>query len=131
MCPDPSFCLEPEPAYDDKSPIRDAAVLRRQPAAEGMLVAPIFPYEARFGFELFEITLLPGYERLPEPHEAGVVKHVSVIEGSVEVLVAGDWIKLEKSQSIRFRGDEAHGYRNSRKVNTAARYYSLRVTIIT
>ena len=112
-----SAFLEPVPTYEDSALIRDAAELRRQPAAEGMLVAPIFPYEAHFGFELFEITLLPGYERLSEPHETGVVEHVSVIDGSVELLVAGEWIKLKKNQSIRFRGDEAHGYKNSGKVN--------------
>ena len=32
---------------------------------------PLFPYEARFGFELFELTLLPGYQRESEPHEPG------------------------------------------------------------
>ena len=112
-----SSFLEPVPDYEDSAVIRDSTELRRQPAAEGILVAPIFPYEARFGFELFEITLLPGYERLSEPHETGVVEHVSVIEGSVEILIAGKWIKLDKNQSIRFRGDESHGYRNIGKEN--------------
>ena len=110
-----SSFLQPVEAFEDKVEIRDAAQLRRQPASEGMLVAPIFPFESRFGFELFEITLLPGYQRLSEPHEVGVVEHVSIIEGEMEVLVSNKWIKLSTGQSIRFRGDAAHGYRNQQK----------------
>ena len=77
-----------------------------------MQVAPLFPYEARFGFELFELTLLPGYQRESEPHEPGVTEHVIVISGVMEVLVDGAWCSLDQGEAVRFAADRPHGYRN-------------------
>lgn len=108
-----STFLEPAPATSDCAPVfRHADALRRQPANEGMLVAPLFPYEPRFGFEVFELTLLPGYERRSEPHEAGVTEHVLVVRGAMEVLLAGRWVALGESDAVRFAADCPHGYRN-------------------
>ena len=73
---------------------RSVEALRKQPAPDGMLVAVLFPYAPPFGFELFELTLLPGYERLSEAHEPGVTEHVIVLRGPMEVLVEGEWIEL-------------------------------------
>ena len=91
---------------------RDAAELRVQPADEGMIRAILFPYEDRFGFELYELTLAPGFESISEPHEPGVVEHVSVIEGEMELLIEGEWQRLSAGQSVRFPADRRHGYRN-------------------
>ena len=52
---------------------------------------PRFSPMRPFGFELFELTLLPGYQRESEPHEPGVTEHVIVISGVMEVLVDGAW----------------------------------------
>lgn len=81
-------------------------------ANDGSPIAPIFPYEEQFGFEMFELTLLPGYERLSEPHIEGVTEHVIVISGEMEILVDGEWLKLTQGASVRFAGDTPHGYRN-------------------
>ena len=86
--------------------------LRKQPAPDGMLVALLFPYAPQFGFELFELTLLPGYERLSEAHEPGVTEHVIVLRGSMEILVEGEWIDLGEGEAVRFAADRPHGYRN-------------------
>lgn len=91
---------------------RSSGDIRSQPASEGMLVAPLFPYEPRFGFEVFELTLLPGYERLSDAHEAGVTEHVIVVRGTMEVLAEGKWIELTEGNAVRFPADRAHGYRN-------------------
>ncbi len=108
-----SSFLEPVPlSSGDGFIYRDANALRHQPAPEGMLVAPLFPYEPRFGFELFELTLLPGYERRSDAHEPGVVEHVMVVSGNMEVLVDGEWMALAAGHAVRFAADRAHGYRN-------------------
>jgi transcriptional regulator with XRE-family HTH domain len=106
-----STFIEPLPPAADPV-LRVADALRQQPGGEGMLVAPVFPYEPRFGFELFELTLLPGYERLSEAHAAGVTEHVLVIEGTLEVGLDGVWQPLARGAALRFAADRPHGYRN-------------------
>jgi transcriptional regulator with XRE-family HTH domain len=86
--------------------------LRHKPTKDGMIIAPLFPYHSRYGFELFELTLLPGYERISEPHDTGVSEHVVVISGEVDLLINGVWQKLLEGSAIRFPADVEHGYRN-------------------
>ena len=107
-----SSFIEPTPDAQDETLYRVADDIRQQPAGEGMQVAPLFPYEGRFGFELFELTLLPGYQRESEPHEHGVTEHVIVISGTMEVLVDGEWCSLDQGEAVRFAADRPHGYRN-------------------
>lgn len=107
-----STFLNPPTVDMDDSVIRSVASLRQQPASDDMLVAPLFPYEQRFGFEMLELTLLPGYERLSEPHERGVTEHVLVLSGNMELLVNDQWVKLTPGSGVRFAADKPHGYRN-------------------
>ena len=108
-----SSFLEPlPPSQGEEAVFRNADVLRYQPGPDGMLVAPLFPHDPRFGFELFELTLLPGYERYSEAHAAGVTEHVIVVRGHMAVLVDGVWRGLAEGQAVRFAADRAHGYRN-------------------
>lgn len=101
-----------EPATGQAGKVRSASQLRQQPTQDQMLVAPLFPFDPQFGFELFELTLLPGYQRESEPHEPGVTEHVMVIEGSLEVLLEERWRPLQQGEAIRFAADRPHGYRN-------------------
>ena len=63
-------------------------------------------------FELFVIELLPGCEHLSPPHKHGVIEHVVVIEGSMDILVDGNWRSLSNGEGIRFNANQPHGYRN-------------------
>ncbi len=85
---------------------------RLRPAVDAMLVAPLFAYDPALGFELFEVTLLPGYTRRSEPHAAGVVEHVVVVSGAMELCLDDDWTALACGDAVRFAADRAHGYRN-------------------
>jgi len=107
-----STFLAPELSPQHTSAIRNADQLRQQPASDDMLIAILFPYDAKFGFEMYELTLLANYQRISEPHEAGVSEHLIVISGAMEVLVEGSWQTLGQGQALRFAGDEEHGYRN-------------------
>ena len=107
-----STFLEPAPTADKGTVFRSAEEIRTQPATDEMLVAPLFPYESRFGFELLELILMPGYERLSEPHKEGVTEHVTVIEGEMELLVNGEWVLLQENTAMRFDASQPHGYRN-------------------
>lgn len=91
---------------------RQAAALRHQPGTDGMLVAPLFPYEPRYGYELFELTLSPGYVRESEAHAPGVTETVIVLAGIMEVLTDGAWTPLSVGDAVRFSADRPHGYAN-------------------
>ncbi|NMF90187.1 helix-turn-helix domain-containing protein [Aromatoleum petrolei] len=106
-----SAFIEP-PVRHEEAAFRCAAALRDRPASDPMWVAPLFPYDAHLGFELLELTLAPGYERHSEPHLAGVVEHVIVIHGTLEVLIDGCWHPLKEGDAVRFAADRPHGYRN-------------------
>jgi transcriptional regulator with XRE-family HTH domain len=93
--------------------VRDPRRVRARPASDAMLVAPLFAFDPALAFEVFELTLLPGYERVSEPHVAGVVEHVVVQRGSLEVLSEGRWVRLEAGEGLRLAGDREHGYRNA------------------
>ena len=119
-----SSLIEPAPPASTDGVIRRSVeALRKQPAPDGMLVAVLFPYAPPFGFELFELTLLPGYERLSEAHEPGVTEHVIVLRGPMEVLVEGEWIALGEGEAVRFAADRPHGYRNRQE--TPAVFHNL------
>ena len=75
-------------------------------------VLPLFPFDAHLNFELFVIELLPGCEHLSPPHKQGVIEHVVVIEGSMDVLVDGTWRTLSNGEGLRFNANQPHGYRN-------------------
>ena len=108
-----SSFLEPLPASTGEGVVfRNAHALRHQPGPDGMLVAPLFPHDPRFGFELFELTLLPAYERRSEAHENGVTEIVIVLSGAMEVLIEDAWRALSVGDAVRFPADRPHGYRN-------------------
>ncbi|WP_115718892.1 helix-turn-helix domain-containing protein [Gallaecimonas mangrovi] len=82
------------------------------PDIDKMKVVTLFPYNPQLGFEMFAITLAPGFRRQSEPHEAGVVEHVIALDGPMEVLQAGQWQALEAGAGLRFDASLEHGYGN-------------------
>ncbi len=77
-----------------------------------MCVTPLFPYDARLGFDLFVIDFAPGALSESSPHEAGVIEHVIVLEGELELVVNGHGYHLNASEALRFQADVPHGYHN-------------------
>ncbi|TDW32946.1 XRE family transcriptional regulator [Rhizobium azibense] len=110
--------LEPDREEGDVLLLRDARRLRVRPSEEGMQRALLFPYETRFGFELYELTFAPDFESISEPHDIGVVEHVTVLRGEIELLVEDEWRRVEQGQSLRFPADRRHGYRNRTQSET-------------
>lgn len=78
----------------------------------------LFPFDPRFGFEMFAIKLLPQQTHLSDAHDKGVFEHIIVISGSMEVKIKGQWKSLFEGDMIRFAADRSHGYRNSDKNDT-------------
>jgi transcriptional regulator with XRE-family HTH domain len=107
-----SVFIEPTPVENRGTILRSSDELRQQPADDEMLVATLFPFDKRFGFEMFELTLPSGYERLSAAHEPGTTEHLVVLTGAMEVLENGEWLALKKGDALRFAADRDHGYRN-------------------
>ena len=88
-----------------------------------MWVTPVFPWDPELRFDHFSITLAPGALSESTPHEKGVIEHVVVISGALDLCLQGEWHLLQPGEGRRFAGDEAHAYRN-RGVQ-AAHFHSL------
>lgn len=79
----------------------------------------LFPFDPRFGFEVFLIELTPNQTHLSDAHNQGIVEHVLVISGEMEVKLNGRWKKLTQGDVLRFSADQFHGYRNKNTTTTA------------
>lgn len=82
------------------------------PQDDKIRVMPIFAYDEPLRFEVFIIELLPGCEHLSLPHQKGVIEHVIVSSGEIEVLIKGAWHAVQQNEGLRFNADIPHGYRN-------------------
>ncbi|EOC9242008.1 helix-turn-helix domain-containing protein [Enterobacter cloacae] len=83
------------------------------PQQQAMVVKSLFPWDETLKFDHFSITLAPGALSESTPHEAGVIEHVVVISGELEMKIDGEWRTLYPDQGVRFAGDNPHAYRNS------------------
>lgn len=86
-------------------------------------VMPLFPFDNELNFEIFIIELLPGCEHLSPPHQHGVIEHVIVVDGKMEILVNGNWKPLSKGEGLRFNANQSHGYRNN--TSEIARFHGI------
>ncbi|WP_172378770.1 helix-turn-helix domain-containing protein [Vibrio sp. Vb339] len=91
---------------------RDANELRREEYNVGFFVSLLFPFEEALGFEIFELTLAPGYQHESDPHNTGVTEHILCISGEMAVLFDGEWQTLQAGQAVRFNANQSHGYKN-------------------
>lgn len=96
-----------------KKPIhRSGKTKHLHPQDKKIRVMPLFPFDKELHFEIFIIELLPGCEHLSPPHKHGVIEHVIVVDGEIEILVDGMWQHLKKGEGLRFNANQPHGYRN-------------------
>jgi len=77
-----------------------------------MRVTSLFPFDKQLNCEIFMIELLPTCEHLSDAHEPGVIEHIIIIEGSMEILLKKKWKTLHTGDGLRFSADQSHGYRN-------------------
>lgn len=110
-----SSFIEKKQTTSIKTVIRPSDKHPIHPADKKFLVNPIFPYDEQTQCEIFIIELLPGCEHLSPSHQGGVIEHILVAEGRVEVLVDTKWHVLDKGEGIQFHANQPHGYRNLTK----------------
>ena len=83
----------------------------------GMQARLLFPYAPLLGFEMFMIELAPGALSESSAHASGVVEHIVVVEGEMELRIDERWQTLRAGEGLRFFADRPHAMRN----NTATR----------
>lgn len=106
-----SFIAEIDSQFDE--PILSSGQTQEiHPSETKIRVMPLFPFDKELHFEMFVIDLLPGCEHHSPPHEQGVIEHVIVIDGIMDVLINGSWHTLAKGEGMRFNANQEHGYRN-------------------
>ncbi len=88
------------------------------PSDSKIKVLTLFPYDEKIKCEMFLIELLPGCEHISSPHKPGVIEHVLVAEGVIEVFLNNSWKPLKKGEGLRFKADQPHGYRNLSEQNS-------------
>lgn len=90
--------------------IADQNVIR---SADGVIESrPLTPGRALGQVDLYELTLAPGAVHRSEPHSAGTMECLTVLEGEIEV-IAGDHVARGKvREALIFPADIDHAYRN-------------------
>lgn len=77
-----------------------------------MRIYPQFMFDSNRGFEVFIIELEPGCSHRSPPHDEGVEEYISLIEGTVEIVVGEDVYVLNRGDAIRYLANKEHNYRN-------------------
>lgn len=75
-----------------------------------MQVTTVFPFAEDSRIEVFLIKLKSRKRLVRQPHQAGIIEHVLVIRGEMELLCDGVWHRLKVGESKRFPADQSHGY---------------------
>ncbi len=83
-------------------PDASAAPSAFDPQQQAMVVTPVFPWDPELRFDHFSITLAPGALSESTPHEKGVIEHVVVISGTLDLCLQGEWHSLQAGEGRRF-----------------------------
>lgn len=73
----------------------------------------LFPFDAQRRVELYELRLAAGGVEEAEPHAPGTTENLVVSAGAVELQVERDVARLGAGDSVFFRADVPHAYRNT------------------
>lgn len=94
--------------------LRRAGIIPPIVADEGRYVNhPAFPFDDGRGFETYRIVIAPGGSLEAQPHLTGTEEYVTVFSGMVDIWAGEERFSLEEGDSLRFRADVPHGYRNA------------------
>jgi transcriptional regulator with XRE-family HTH domain len=79
----------------------------------------------------YDFKAKPGGILESEPHQAGCIEHLSVLDGELEVTVEGESKIVRAGETLRYRGDKEHSIRNTGSIDAHATMVDLmRVTVV-
>ena len=73
---------------------------------------PVFPDDENRRFAVYYLELDRGSYWESEPHLKGTTEFIMVFAGKVEISADGQKFEVEKGESIRFKADTIHSYKN-------------------
>ncbi len=80
---------------------------------ESITFQTLFPFDPRLGAETFVVSMNPRQSHISMPHDTGVVEDIFVLRGDMEIMENDVWTPHKQGDSLRFKADQPHGYRNS------------------
>lgn len=72
----------------------------------------LFPDDENRRFAVYYLELDRSSYWESEPHLRGTTEFITLFEGSIEICADGHQFTVEKGESIRFKADTAHSYKN-------------------
>jgi transcriptional regulator with XRE-family HTH domain len=78
---------------------------------QGSTLRPLLP-EPLPGFEISRIELTPGGRLVGVPHTPGTREYLTCERGRLELAASGELWELAEGDTLVFRGDQRHSYRN-------------------
>ena len=72
----------------------------------------LFPDNENRRFAVYYLELEEGSYWESEPHLRGTTEFITIFTGKIEILADGQSFIVEKGESIRFRADTIHSYKN-------------------
>ncbi|MDT8902930.1 helix-turn-helix domain-containing protein [Anaeroselena agilis] len=76
-------------------------------------VYPLFPYEEGRRFEIYTVEIEPGGGFESDSHGERTQEFVTVFDGELTLATTSREYTLKRGESIRFRADRPHSYRNA------------------
>lgn len=73
----------------------------------------IFPDDENRRFAVYYLELGEGSYWESEPHLKGTTEFITIFSGRIEIRADGQRFSVGKGESIRFKADSAHSYRNT------------------
>lgn len=74
---------------------------------------PIFPFDSERRFEMYSLEIDTGGHLEAEAHPQGTQEFITVFAGEVAINVNNNSFVVTQGNSIRFKADSPHGYRNT------------------
>lgn len=81
--------------------------------SDGMTVYPVFAFDQTKRFEILTVTLPAHCNHVSDPHDEGAEEYLIISAGTLDLVVGSDNFRLGPGDSIRYRADKPHIYRNS------------------
>jgi transcriptional regulator with XRE-family HTH domain len=74
---------------------------------------PVFPFDSIRRFEMYFLEIDSGGLLEAEAHPQGTQEFITVFSGEVSITVNGEDFDIKKGNSIRFKADGPHTYKNT------------------